>query len=407
MNELAERRRFSQKDKSKFLICSFSSGFLPPMRTGQKLKKSGRVTLLDTHGVSERFEHRGRGAISNQTGRYERETRHAFDDGWETIEDGADRLDTEVFDEVARTIITYNNSPDISFDRTVNPYRGCEHGCIYCFARPTHSWSGLSAGLDFESKLFRKTNAPDLLLSELSKPGYVVRSIALGMNTDAYQPIEREQRLTRQLLEILAAHDHPVSLLTKSALIQRDIDILAPMAAKGLTRVGVSITTLDRQLSRKMEPRAATPERRLQTVKALSDAGIPVAVMTAPIIPGINDHEIEALIQAAADHGARGVGYVVLRLPFEIKDLFHEWLAQHAPDRAARVINTLRDMRGGKDYDARWFERGTGKGPVANLIRQRFIKAASRLGLNQPRESLRTDLFKPPGRTTSQLSLDL
>lgn len=407
MNELAERRRFSQKDKSKFLICSFSSGFLLPMRTGQKLKKSGRVTLLDTHGVSERFEHRGRGAISNQTGRYERETRHAFDDGWDTIEDDADRLDTEVFDEVARTIITYNNSPDISFDRTVNPYRGCEHGCIYCFARPTHSWSGLSAGLDFESKLFRKTNAPELLLSELSKPGYVVRSIALGMNTDAYQPIEREQRLTRQLLEILAAHDHPVSLLTKSALIQRDIDILAPMAAKGLTRVGVSITTLDRQLSRKMEPRAATPERRLQTVKALSDAGIPVAVMTAPIIPGINDHEIEALIQAAADHGARGVGYVVLRLPFEIKDLFHEWLAQHAPDRAARVINTLRDMRGGKDYDARWFERGTGKGPVANLIRQRFIKAASRLALNQPRESLRTDLFKPPGRNTSQLSLDL
>jgi DNA repair photolyase len=226
------------------------------------------------------------------------------------------------------------------------------------------------------------------------------------MNTDAYQPIEREQRLTRQLLEILSAHNHPVSLLTKSALIQRDIDILAPMAEKGLTRVGVSITTMDRKLARKMEPRAATPERRLETVKALSEAGIPVAVMTAPIIPGLNDHEIETLIQAAADHGARGVGYVVLRLPFEIKDLFHEWLAQHAPDRAARVINTLREMRGGKDYDAKWFERGSGRGPVAELIRNRFVRAASRLGLNQPRPPLRTDLFRPPAAGGGQLSLD-
>lgn len=377
------------------------------MHTHQKLKKSGRVTLLDTQGVAERFEHRGRGAISNHTGRYERETRHAFDDGWDTIEDGAERLDTQVFDEVARSIITFNKSPDISFDRTVNPYRGCEHGCIYCFARPSHTWSGLSAGLDFESKLFRKTNAPELLVRELSRPGYVVRSIALGMNTDAYQPIEREQRLTRQILEVLSAYNHPVSLLTKSALIQRDIDILAPMAAKGLTRVGISITTLDRKLARKLEPRAATPERRLQTVEALAQAGIPVAVMTAPIIPGLNDHEIEALIQAAADHGARGVGYVMLRLPYEIKDLFHEWLAQHAPDRAARIINTLREMRGGKDYDARWFERGAGKGPVADLIRQRFIKAATRLGLNQPRQPLRTDLFRPPGLNPNQLSLDL
>ena len=377
------------------------------MRTGQKLKKSGRVTLLDTAGVAERFEHRGRGAISNQTGRYERETRHGFDDGWDSAEDAADHLDTQVFDEVARTIITFNKSPDISFDRTVNPYRGCEHGCIYCFARPTHSWSGLSPGLDFESKLFRKTNAVELLMRELSRPGYIVRPIALGMNTDAYQPIEREERLTRQLLEVLAAHNHPVSLLTKSALIRRDIDILAPMAAKGLTRVGVSVTTLDRKLARKMEPRAATPERRLETVKALSEAGIPVAVMTAPIIPGLNDHEIEALIRAAADNGARGVGYVVLRLPFELKDLFHEWLVQHAPDRAARIINTLREMRGGMDYDARWFERGTGRGPVADLIRARFVRAATQLGLNRPRDPLRTDLFCPPGAPSDQLSFDL
>jgi DNA repair photolyase len=251
-------------------------------------------------------------------------------------------------DDTAKTIITFNNSPDISFDRTVNPYRGCEHGCIYCFARPTHAWAGLSAGLDFESRLFRKANAPELLIKELSRPSYVPKPIALGMNTDAYQPVEREQRLTRRLLEILSAHNHPVTLLTKSALIQRDIDILAPMAEKGIARVGLSITTLDRRLARKMEPRAATPERRLETVRALSQAGIPVLVMTAPIIPGLNDHEIEALLDASAAHGAAGAGYVVLRLPYEIKDLFHEWLAQHVPDRAARVINLTREMRGGK-----------------------------------------------------------
>lgn len=377
------------------------------MRTGQKLKKSGRVTLLDASRVAERFDHRGRGAISNQTGRYERETRHAFDDGWDTVEEPAPRLDTVLMDETARTIITYNKSPDISFDRTVNPYRGCEHGCVYCFARPTHTWSGLSAGLDFESRLFRKANAPELLVRELAKPGYVVRPIAIGMNTDAYQPVERAERLTRQILEILSAHNHPVSLLTKSTLIQRDIDLLAPMAEKGLTRVGVSITTLDRKLARKMEPRAATPERRLGTVRALADAGIPVAVMTAPIIPGLNDHEIETLIEAAAAHGARGVGYVVLRLPFEIKDLFHEWLAQHAPDRAARIINALREMRGGKDYDAKWFERGSGKGPVADLIRQRFIRAAAQQGLDQPRPALRTDLFRMPHVSGGQFTLDL
>jgi DNA repair photolyase len=278
------------------------------MRTGQKLKATGRVTLLDTGEAAERFEHRGRGAISNQTGRFERQTHDPFDDGWGTIEDDAAPLETILMDDTAKTIITFNNSPDIHFDRSINPYRGCEHGCIYCFARPTHAWAGLSAGLDFESRLFRKANAPDLLVKELSRPAYIPKPIALGINTDAYQPVEREQRLTRRLLEILSAHDHPVSLLTKSALIQRDIDLLAPMAAKGIARVGVSITTLDRTLARKMEPRAATPQRRLETVKALSDAGIPVSVMTAPIIPGLTDHEIEALLEASALYGATGAG---------------------------------------------------------------------------------------------------
>lgn len=375
------------------------------MRTGQKLKTSGRVTLLQAQEVAERFSQRGRGAVSNQTGRYEKHTRDAFDDGWDTVEEEPPRIDTELLDETAKTIITFNQSPDINFDRTVNPYRGCEHGCIYCFARPTHAWAGLSAGLDFESRIFRKLNAPELLVRELSRPGYVPRPIALGMNTDAYQPVEREQKITRRVLEVLAAHNHPVTLLTKSALVQRDIDILAPLAAKGLTRVGLSITTLDRKLARKMEPRAATPERRLEAVKALSEAGIPVAVMTAPIIPGLNDHEIEALLEAAAASGASGAGYVVLRLPFEIKDLFHEWLVQHVPDRAARVINLVREMRGGLDYDHRWFERGRGRGPVADLINQRFHKAAARFGLNRPRPDLRTDLFRPLETPDGQLLL--
>lgn len=377
------------------------------MRTGQKLKASGRVTLIEAAQAGERFSHRGRGSVSNQAGRYEVQTHDPFDDGWGTIEDDAAPLETILMDESARTIITFNNSPDISFDRTVNPYRGCEHGCIYCFARPSHAWSGLSAGLDFESRLFRKQNAPELLLKEISRPGYVPKPIALGMNTDAYQPVERTERLTRRLLEILSDHNHPVSLLTKSALIQRDIDLLAPMAEKGIVRVGLSITTLDRTLARKMEPRAATPARRLETVRTLTSAGISVSVMTAPVIPGLNDHEIESLLEAASNSGATGAGYVVLRLPFEIKDLFHEWLVQHVPDRAARVINLVREMRGGKDYDAKWFERGRGRGPMADLISQRFHKAAARFGLNAPRTALRTDLFRPKATPDGQLLLGL
>ena len=366
------------------------------MRSGQKLRKNGRVDRTAVREVQERLHHRGRGAVSNQTGRYEPETREALDDGWGTIEDDAARLPTTLTKETPRTIITYNKSPDIHFDRSINPYRGCEHGCVYCFARPTHAYHGLSAGLDFESKLFYKPDGPDLLLRELSRPGYVPRPIALGVNTDAYQPVEREQKLTRRFLQILSDHNHPVSLLTKSALIERDIDLIAPMATKQLCHVGISITTLDPKLARAMEPRAAAPRKRYQTVRTLSDAGLPVTVMAAPIIPGLNEAELEMLLERARENGATGAGYVVLRLPHELKDIFHEWLVQHYPDRAARVINLLRDMRGGQDYDAEWFARGAGKGVHAKLIAQRFARAAHRLGLHRRRPTLRTDLFQPP-----------
>jgi len=377
------------------------------MRTGQKLRKNGRVDRAAVAEVQERFHHRGRGAVSNQTGRFERESCEALDDGWDTIEQDAPRLATTLIKETPRTIITFNKSPDIHFDRSINPYRGCEHGCVYCFARPTHAYHGLSAGLDFESKLFYKPEGPDLLLRELSRPGYVPRPIALGVNTDAYQPVEREQKLTRRFLQILSDHNHPVSLLTKSALILRDLDLIAPMAEKQLCHVGLSITTLDPKLARAMEPRAASPMKRYQAVRSLSEAGVPVTVMAAPIIPTLNEPELEALLEAARENGATGAGYVLLRLPHELKDIFHEWLVQHYPDRAARVINLLRDMRGGQDYDANWFERGTGKGAHAKLIAQRFARTARRLGLARVRPSLRTDLFQPPILKGDQYRMDV
>ena len=377
------------------------------MRTGQKLTPEGRVTRAQIDAAAERFEQRGRGAVSNQTGRHEPETRGRFDDGWDTVEAGEARLDTQVTAETARTLISFNRSPDIHFDRSVNPYRGCEHGCIYCFARPTHAYSGLSAGLDFESRLFYKPNGPDVLRRELSRPEYLPRVIALGVNTDAFQPVEKRLRLTRALLEVLSEFNHPVSLLTKSALIQRDIDLIAPMAEKGLARVGVSLTTLDARLSRRMEPRAASPKLRLETMRALSAAGIPVIAMTAPVIPGLNDTEIEALLEASAEAGASWAGYVLLRLPYEIKDLFHEWLAEHYPDRAARIVNLIREMRGGKDYDPRWFERGRGRGPYAELIAKRFRRAARANGLDGERPPLRTDLFRPREGPGGQLLLDV
>jgi DNA repair photolyase len=347
---------------------------------------------------------RGRGAQTNRSGRYEAEARLPYDDGWGSLGE-LPRLRTEVQVERPKRIITRNNSPDISFDRSINPYRGCEHGCAYCFARPTHAYMGLSPGLDFETKLFAKPDAPELLERELAEPGYVPRTIAIGTNTDPYQPIERERRIMRGILEVLSRAGHPVGIVTKSALVLRDLDLLAPMAARGLVKVGLSLTTLDRKLARAMEPRAATPPKRLETMKALSDAGVPVSVMTAPIIPALNDMELERLLEAAKTAGAREAGYVLLRLPLEVAPLFEEWLETHYPDRAGHVLSLVRSMRGGKAYDSTWGSRMHGSGPYAWLIGRRFELATKRLGLNTERRQLRTDLFTPPVPPGGQLRL--
>ena len=347
---------------------------------------------------------RGRGARSNRAGRFELETREDFDDGWENLAE-LDAFKTEVRIESARSIIATNNSPDIGFDQSINPYRGCEHGCIYCYARPTHCYLGHSAGLDFETKLYAKINAADLLESELARPGYVPKTIALGTVTDPYQPIERQHRITRAVLEVLDRTSHPVGLITKSALVLRDIDILSRMAARGLAKVALSITTLDRRLARAMEPRAATPSKRLEAVRQLSAAGIPTQVMVAPIIPALNDCEIESILSAAKEAGAIDAGYVLLRLPLELKDLFREWLASEYPHRARRVINVLRTMHGGKDYTAEFGLRQRGTGPYAEQIALRFRLALKRLGMNERLLRLRTDLFEPPIAGSQQLRL--
>ena len=303
---------------------------------------------------------------------------------------------TEVREDAARSIITRNESPDISFDRSINPYRGCEHGCIYCYARPTHTYLGHSAGLDFETILYAKSDAAALLERELAKPGYSPATMALGTNTDPYQPIERERGITRSILEVLERTGHPVGIVTKSALVVRDIDILSRMAARGLAKVAISVTTLDRRLARAMEPRAATPPKRIETIRQLSQAGIPTAVMVAPVIPALNDSEIEAILETVHESGAREAGYVLLRLPLEIKDLFREWLAEEFPDRAARVIHLMQSMHGGRDYRAEFGLRQRGSGPYAAQIAARFRLAAKRLGLNERRQTLRTDLFRRP-----------
>jgi DNA repair photolyase len=347
---------------------------------------------------------RGRGAVSNASGRYEPHSRVVFDDGWESLEE-LPPFKTFVQEERARKAITRNDSPDIGFDRSINPYRGCEHGCIYCFARPTHAYQGLSPGLDFETKLFVKPDAPELLARELAAPGYEPKMIAMGTNTDPYQPIERKWQVTRRILEVLREARHPVGIVTKSALIRRDIDILSDMAAKGLAKVALSVTTLDHRLARAMEPRAATPIRRLETLRVMANAGIPTAVMVAPIVPAINDSEIERILDAAANAGVSEAGYVTLRLPFEIKDLFREWLNEHFPDKAKHVISLVRDLHGGKDYDSSWGKRQTGSGPYAWSIGRRFELACRRLGLNRRRTRLTTALFKPPVRKGSQLDL--
>ncbi|HEX2554042.1 MAG TPA: PA0069 family radical SAM protein [Microvirga sp.] len=347
---------------------------------------------------------RGRGAASNASGRFESVQREAFDDGWDLDEERA-AVATEVIVERARTIITRNDSPDIGFDRSINPYRGCEHGCSYCFARPTHAFQGLSPGLDFETKIFAKTGAAELLEKELRAPGYEPRTIALGANTDPYQPVERRLRLTRAILEVLARTNHPVGIVTKSALVTRDLDILAPMAARGLVKVAVSVTTLDPALARRMEPRAPTPPRRLDAIRQLAEAGIPVTVLVAPVIPAINDHEIEAILQASHAAGAREAGYVLLRLPHELKEIVRDWLQEHYPDKLDHVLSVLREARGGRDYDAGWTLRQTGVGPYAWMVGRRFEKALDRLGFSPRRLKLRTDLFTPPQPRTGQLSL--
>ena len=361
--------------------------------------------VIDRSGLRiARDRRRGRAAAVNPSGRFERQSRHVFDDGWESLEE-LPPFRTEVQVEKPRKIITRNTSPDISFDRSINPYRGCEHGCVYCFARPTHAFMGLSAGLDFESKLFAKPDAAKLLQRELGSKGYTPRTIAIGTNTDPYQPVEKKWRIMREILEVLDAHNHPVGIVTKSALVTRDIDILARMAERGLVKVALSVTTLDRKLSRNMEPRAATPVKRLEAMKQLSKAGIPVSVMAAPIVPGLNDSELERILDSAKAAGAQEAGYILLRLPLEVSPVFKEWMLRHYPDRYRHVLSLIRSMRGGKDYDPEWGRRMRGSGPYAWQIGRRFEIAAKRLELNARKLDLRTDLFVPPSRQSSQLQL--
>src|SRR5579864_6498368 len=342
--------------------------------------------------IVDRERRRGRGTVSNATGRYEPLARIAFDDGWQGLEE-LPPFQTSVTADATRKIITRNDSPDISFDRSINPYRGCEHGCVYCFARPTHAYLGLSPGLDFESKLFMKPNAPELLERELSAPGYVPKTIAIGTNTDPYQPIERRYQIMRRILEVLERCGHPVGIVTKSALILRDLDILTRLAQRNLVKVALSVTTLDPKLARVMEPRAATPPRRLEALRQLAAAGVPTSVMVAPVIPAINDSEIERILDTAAALGVKGAGYVLLRLPLEVRDIFREWLMANFPDRYRHVFKLIRDMRGGKDYDATFGKRMTGSGPIAWMIGRRFEATCEKLGLNAGTNRLTTENF--------------
>jgi DNA repair photolyase len=352
----------------------------------------------------DRERRRGRGTLSNATGRYEPLARVVFDDGWQNLDD-LPPFKTSVTVDATRKIITRNDSPDISFDRSINPYRGCEHGCVYCFARPTHAYLGLSPGLDFESKLFMKPNAPELLERELSAPGYVPKIIAIGTNTDPYQPIERQHQIMRRILEVLERAGHPVGIVTKSALVLRDLDILARMAKRDLAKVAISVTTLDAKLARTMEPRASTPQRRLDALRQLVKAGVPASTLVAPVIPAINDAEIERILDAVAATGVRHAGYVLLRLPLEVRDLFREWLMANFPDRHRHVFKLIRDMRGGKDYDSSFGTRMTGKGPIAWMIGRRFEVACERLGLNATSVKTTNEHFRPPLPASEQLSL--
>ena len=369
------------------------TGFTPETRAGAA-------------DVVDPARRRGRAATFNRSGRYEAEIREEIHDGWDRDEE-LPPLKTEVAIEKPKTVITRNDSPDIAFDRSINPYRGCEHGCVYCFARPTHAYMGLSPGLDFETKLFAKQGAAELLEKELANPNYKPQTIAIGTNTDPYQPIEKTRRVMRAILEVLHRTSHPVAIVTKSNLVTRDIDLLAPMAAEGLAKVAISITTLDPDLARKMEPRAPTPAKRLEAIRQLSAAGIPVAVMVAPILPGLTDHEIEKILGAAWEAGAREAGYVLLRLPLEVKDLVRGWLEENYPDKAKHVLSLVRSTRGGKDYDPSFGQRQVGTGPYAWTIGRRFEMAARRLGFNERKLAMRTDLFDPPMLEGGQYALTL
>lgn len=349
----------------------------------------------------------GRGALSNPPGRFERHKLEAVDDGW-YLEESPDSIATTLEPERAKSVITTNDSPDVPFEKSVNPYRGCSHGCLYCYARPSHAYMGLSPGIDFETRLFYKADAARLLESELAEPDYVCKPITLGANTDPYQPAERHMKVTRSILEVLARTHHPVTVITKGALVLRDLDLLSEMARNGLATVGISVTSLDNDLKRTLEPRAASPQARLRALAALSAAGVPTGVLVAPVIPALTDHEMERILEAAAQAGVRWAGYVLLRLPYEIKDLFTEWLDKHYPERAAHVMSLICAMRGGRENDPRFGFRMRGTGPYAELLRDRFRVACRRLNLNKGgRDTLSTELFRPPAQGGSQLRLPL
>lgn len=377
--------------------------FAPSFEALERLQGTRDADLTQRQLVGP-GRNRGRGAQSNQSGRFERLARDGFDDGW-AAEDPLPRFETVEHVERAKTVITRNQSPDVGFDRSINPYRGCEHGCSYCYARPSHAYVGHSAGLDFERELYVKGNAAERLYEELGNPRYKVRPIAIGTNTDPYQPLERRHKLMRAILEVLVKTKHPVTITTKSALVARDLDLLTELAGQGLVSVGISITSMDHRLSRNMEPRASTPARRLEALRLLSEAGVPTMVMAAPMIPAINDMELERILDAAAAQGARAASMILLRLPGEVRDVFREWLLRHYPDKLRHVLSLIRDARGGRDNDPRFGSRMTGDGPYALMLRQRFEKAAERYGLSRRLPPLRTDLFDPPRDEERQLSL--
>lgn len=357
-----------------------------------------RRELLDSDRI------RGRGAQTNRSGRFETHARENFDDGWGSVET-LPTFETVEHAERAKSIITTNDSPDIGFDRSINAYRGCEHGCSYCYARPTHAYLGHSAGVDFEREIYVKTNAVEALRAEFSAKSYRPKPIAMGTNTDPYQPSERKHKLTRSILEVMLETRHPVMITTKSALILRDLDLLTELAKLGLAKVAISVTSMDHKLSRKMEPRASSPSRRLEAIRALSEAGVPTAIFASPMIPAINDMELERILDAGKAQGALSASMILLRLPGEVRDVFREWLLRHFPDRVRHVLALVRDTRGGKDYDSRFGTRMTGEGPYATLLRQRFEKARERYGLEAKLPPLRNDLFIAPTLETKQMSL--